>query len=56
MMKIYGLRCIRKLVYDSLHARIQKVLSEGSNFDNVFCCCFLVDEGREDANTTISGP
>ena len=33
------------------HARIQKVLSEGSNFDNVF----LVDEGREDQNTTISG-
>ena len=24
----------------------------GSNFDNVF----LVDEGREDPNTTISGP
>ena len=34
------------------HARIQKVLSEGSNFDNVY----LVDEGREDPNTTISGP
>ena len=31
-----------------LHARIQKVLSEGANFDNV-----LVDDGREDPNTTI---
>ena len=40
------------------HAQIQKVLSElGSNFDK-FLCCFLVDhdEGREDLNTTISGP
>ena len=33
------------------HARIQKVLSEGTNFDNVF----LVDMGRWDPNTTISG-
>ena len=31
------------------HTRIQKVLSEGFNFNNVF----LVDEGREDPNTTI---
>ena len=31
------------------HARIQKVLSEGSNF-------FLVDDGREDPKTTKSGP
>ena len=35
------------------HARIQKVLTEGSAFDNV---SFLVVEGREDPNTTISGP
>ena len=34
-------------------ARIQKVLPEGSDFDNVF---FLVDEVRDDPNTTISGP
>ena len=33
-------------------ARFQKVLSEGSNFDNVF----LVDEERKDPNTTLSGP
>ena len=37
------------------HARIQKVLSRGSNFDGVFFGFFLVDEGREDLNTTISG-
>ena len=31
------------------HARIQKILSEGSNFDNVFFSSFfLVDKGRED--------
>ena len=34
-------------------ARIQKVLPEGSDFDSVF---FLVDEVRDDPNTTISGP
>ena len=34
-------------------AQIQKVLPEGSDFDNVF---FLVDEGRDDQNTTIIGP
>ena len=34
------------------HARIQKILSGESNFDNFF----LVDEGREDSNTTINGP
>ena len=44
------------------HARIQNVLSRGSNFDNVFFFFFysffssLVNEGREDQNTTISGP
>ena len=32
------------------HAQIQKVLSEGSNFD-----IFLITEGRKDPNT-ISGP
>ena len=35
-------------------ARIQKVLPEGSDFDNVFF--FLVDEVRDDPNTPISGP
>ena len=34
------------------HARFRKVLSKGSNFDNVF----LVEEGREDPNITKSGP
>ena len=37
-----------------MHARIQEVLSEGSNFHIFFL--FLVDKGREDPNTTISGP
>ena len=37
-----------------LHARIQKVLSEGSNSDNGVI--FLGDEGREDPNTTKRGP
>ena len=36
----------------SLYARIQKVFSEGFNFYNAF----LVDEGREDHNITISRP
>ena len=37
------------------HVRIQKVLSEGSNFNFLFLfSCF--DEGRKDSNTTISGP
>ena len=35
-------------------ARIQKVLPEGSDFDVVFFS--LVDEGRDNPNTTISGP
>ena len=33
------------------HALIQNVLSEGSSLD-----VFLVDDGMEDQNTTISGP
>ena len=35
--------------------RVQKVLSEGSSFDNVSLCFFyfLVDEGIKDPNTTI---
>ena len=33
------------------HAGIQKVGQRGSNFDNIF----LVDKGREDPSTTISG-
>ena len=41
------------------HARTQKLFSsEGSNFDNTFLfinlCVFIVDEGREDPNTTIN--
>ena len=42
------------------HARIQRVLSEGSNLDKFFFFFFffffvvvVVDEGREDPNTTI---
>ena len=31
----------------------RKFCQRGSDFDNVF---FLVDEGRDDPNTTISGP
>ena len=37
------------------HARIQKVLSGGSNC-YAFLFCFLIDEGREDPNTTVSRP
>ena len=39
---------------NNFHARIQKDMPEGSNFDNVFFV-FSV-EGREDQNTTISEP
>ena len=35
------------------HARIQKLLSERSNFDYVF---FLLDEGIDDPNATMNGP
>ena len=28
----------------------------GPTLTRFFCCCFLVDEGRKDPNTTISGP
>ena len=40
------------------HARIQKILSEGGpTLTGFFMFIFLlVDEGREDPNTTISGP
>ena len=35
----------------------RKFCQRGSNFDNsFFVCFFLVDEGKEDPNTTISGP
>ena len=34
----------------------RKFCQIGSNFDSVFVVVFLVDEGREDPNTTISGP
>ena len=36
------------------HARIQKVLSEGSNFNFLLLFSFFY-EGRKDSNTTISG-
>ena len=40
-----------------IHARIQKVLSEGANFANgFFCVSILADEGSEDPNTTLNGP
>ena len=35
-------------------ARIQKICPKGSSFDKVYFS-FLVNEGREDPNTTISG-
>ena len=35
-----------------MHARIQKFLSEGVQLGQFF---FIVDEGREDPSTTISG-
>ena len=37
---------------DFTHARIQEVLSEGVQLSH----SFLVDEGKEDPNNTISGP
>ena len=52
--------CIRRQRVETVHARIQKVLSVGSNFDNVFFFFFffLVDEGRRErlSYTTIIGP
>ena len=36
-----------------MHAQIQKFLSEGVQLGQVF---FIVDKGREDPSTTISGP
>ena len=39
-----------------MHAGIQKALSVGSNFAGFFFVFFFDDEGREDPNTTISGP
>ena len=42
-----------KKSFAPLHARIQKVLSEGGPTLTTF---FLVDEGREDPSTIISGP
>ena len=49
---IYHLTQQSTITRQCVHPPIQKVLSGGSNF-NVF---FIVDEGREDPNTTISGP
>ena len=34
----------------------RKFFQRGSNFDYVYFLLFLVDEGREDSNITISGP
>ena len=34
----------------------RKFCQWGSKFDNVFLVFFLVDEGIEDPNVTISGP
>ena len=36
-----------------LHARIQTVLSEGSNVDKFLLLFFLVEKGRENPNTTL---
>ena len=39
------------------HAQIQKLLSEGVKLlHRFFVCVFLVDERRDDPNTTKSGP
>ena len=44
--------CLRHLSHTGVAMRgSRKFCQRGSNFDNVF----LVDEGREDQNTTISG-
>ena len=42
----------------TVNTRIQKVCQRGFNFDNVFFLFLfsLVDEEREDPNTTIKGP
>ena len=34
----------------------KKFCQRGSNSDRFFLCVFLVDEGREDRSTTLSGP
>ena len=34
----------------------RKFCQRGSNSHNAYFVCFLVDEGREDPNTTIGGP
>ena len=40
----------------AFHVCIQKLLSEGVQHVFLFFVFFLVDEGREDPNTTKSGP
>ena len=45
-----------KISFPSIHQshdRIHKFCQMGPNFDNVL---FLVDDGREDPNTTLRGP
>ena len=46
------------MIWVSLHAGIQKVLSEGVKLGQrfFFCFFFIVDNGREDPSTTISPP
>ena len=48
-----GLVSSGSTLFDTVHARIQKVLSEGIHLNSD---SFLVDEGRKDPNTTKSGP
>ena len=43
--------CVQELTQGMMHAQIREAQL---NFD-VFCC-FLDDEGREDSDTTNSGP
>ena len=39
-----------------LHRHSENVAFRCSNIVRGFLCVFLVDEGREDPNTTVSGP
>ena len=48
--------CCPVLVFKLHYGRLQTVLSERALFDIVFFLYFLVDKGREDPSTTISGP
>ena len=50
-----GSYLFKYLLKDSMRGS-KKFCHWGPNFDNFFFCFFLVDEGREDQCTTISGP